>query len=85
MGRATLLNGFVATAAGIASNQLVSATSSFASPFVASGILLILGYIVIRGTWMENYGSPTSNPASDIFQLKRLGQAWNIVRTGTFG
>lgn len=84
MGRATLLNGFVATAAGIVSNKLVATTSSFASPFMASGLLLVLAYVVITGTWTENYGGGGGgvSSSSDMFQLKRLGQAWRIVRAG---
>lgn len=84
MGRATLLNGFVATGAGVVSNQLVSTTTSYASPFVASGALLVLGYVVIRGTWIENYGGGGGgiSPGTDPLQLKRLGQAWRIVRDG---
>ncbi|KZT24851.1 DUF791-domain-containing protein [Neolentinus lepideus HHB14362 ss-1] len=82
MGRATLVNGFVATAAGVASNQLVSSTESFASPFVASGELLILAWMVIRNLWVENFGAGGGGtaPESDLFQVKRLGQAWRIVR-----
>ena len=84
MGRATLLNGFVATAAGIVSNQLVSATTSFTAPFLASGALLLLAYVVIRGTWIENYGGGggSTGANSDPLQLKRLGTAWRIVRSG---
>lgn len=84
MGRASLVNGFVAAATGVISNELVAATGSFASPFVASGALLLLGWVVIKGTWTENYGSGggTTVASSDVFQLRRLGQAWKIVRTG---
>jgi hypothetical protein len=83
MGRATLLNGLVATAAGVVSNQLVAITSSFASPFVASGGLLLLAWVVIRGTWTENYGGGGGvSTDRDLLQLKRLGQAWRIVREG---
>jgi hypothetical protein len=78
MGRATLLNGFVATGAGILSNQLVSLSSSFVSPFIASGGLLVLAWIVISSSWSENYGKNGGD--DDVFQLKRLGQAWRIVR-----
>ncbi|KAI0918321.1 hypothetical protein AcW1_009765 [Taiwanofungus camphoratus] len=83
MGRASLVNGFVAAATGVISNELVAATGSFASPFVASGALLLLGWVVIKGTWTENYGSGggTTVASSDVFQLRRLGQAWKIVRT----
>ncbi|KAG1861263.1 hypothetical protein F4604DRAFT_1882473 [Suillus subluteus] len=79
-GRATLVNGFVATGAGVASNQLVTLTNSFTSPFVASGVLLLLAYLVIRASWGENFGGGGTTPGKDLFQLKRLGQAWRIVR-----
>ncbi|KZT07017.1 DUF791-domain-containing protein [Laetiporus sulphureus 93-53] len=83
LGRASLVNGFVAAAAGVASNELVGMTGSFATPFVASGVLLVLGWIVIKGTWTENYGSGggTDAATSDPLQLRRLGQAWKIVRS----
>ncbi|PPQ75158.1 hypothetical protein CVT24_007486 [Panaeolus cyanescens] len=80
MGRATLVNGIVATAAGVFSNQLVGTTQNFASPFIASGALLILAFVVIRGSWSENYGSGGGTVDNDVFQVKRLGQAWRIVR-----
>lgn len=82
MGRATLVNGFVATGAGVFSNKLVASTSNFASPFIASGCLLVLAYFVISGTWVENYGGGGGSVTADVFQVKRLGQAWRIVREG---
>ncbi|GJE85334.1 molybdate-anion transporter [Phanerochaete sordida] len=83
LGRATLLNGFVATGAGVFSNKLVGWTGSYASPFIASGLLLVLAYLAIQGAWTENYGAPdtTSESAGSIFQAKRLAQAWHIVRS----
>ncbi|KAF9261681.1 DUF791-domain-containing protein [Marasmius fiardii PR-910] len=84
LGRATLINGFVAAGAGVLSNQLVGFTDSFSSPFVASGALLIVAYAVIRGTWTENYGSTDGNVSADPFQTKRLGQALKIVRKDPF-
>ena len=83
MGRATLINGIVATIAGVVSNQLVESTKNYAVPFIASGALLILGWCVIRGTWTENYGA-TSAKNDDLFQVKRLGVAWGIVRQGQY-
>ncbi|PPQ80876.1 hypothetical protein CVT25_001885 [Psilocybe cyanescens] len=80
MGRATLLNGFVAAGAGVFSNQLVSMTNSFTTPFIASGSLLMLAWVVIRGMWTENYGGGGGQPNKDVFQMKRLGQACTIVR-----
>jgi len=82
MGRATLINGLVAAGAGVVSNQLVGATKNFVSPFVASGVLLILGWSVIRGTWIENYGGRGATGDNDVFQVRRLGSAWSIVRKG---
>ncbi|KAJ7485793.1 hypothetical protein FB451DRAFT_1350207 [Mycena latifolia] len=81
MGRATLLNGLVATGAGVFSNQLVAFTGSFATPFVASGVLLIIAWAVIRGTWIENYGSGGgSEEKGDPFQIQRLKVAMRIVQ-----
>ncbi|KAI9509302.1 hypothetical protein F5148DRAFT_1012473 [Russula earlei] len=84
MGRATLVNGFVATAAGVFSNQLVGWNNGgFRSPFVASGCLLLLAWVVISGSWSENYGggagAGTAQISVDIFQIRRLGAAWRIV------
>ncbi|KAF7336264.1 DUF791-domain-containing protein [Mycena venus] len=81
MGRATLVNGLVATGAGVFSNQLVGFTGSFASPFIASGGLLILAWAVIRGSWIENYGGSgdVASAVSDPFQLGRLRVALRIV------
>lgn len=87
LGRATLLNGFVATGAGVFSNQLVGFTHSFASPFVASGALLALAFVTLQSLWTENYGSPDSSPStgnSNILQLKRLSHALHIVMSGRF-
>lgn len=69
------------------SNQLVGFTGSFASPFMASGMLLMLAWVVIRGLWKENYGGTDSSKATvsqDTFQLKRLSQAWKIVVSGKY-
>lgn len=84
MGRATLVNGFVATTAGIFSNQLVEWNNGgFRSPFVASGCLLLLAWVVISGSWSENYGggagAGTAQVSTDVFQIRRLGAAWRIV------
>lgn len=83
MGQASLVNGIVAAVAGVASNQLVASTASFTTPFMASVALLLLAWVVIRGTWNENYGSGGGAAAatSDPLQLKRLGQALKIVRS----
>ena len=82
MGRAALVNGLVASAAGVVSNKLVSRTQNFVSPFAVSGLLLLLAWVVIRGTWVENYGGGGGQANTDPFQVKRLGEAWKIVRKG---
>ena len=83
MGRATLINGLVATGAGVVSNKLVAATDNFKAPFIASAMLLVLAWFVIGGTWSENYGGGGGVVDPDVFQINRLGRAWNIVRRGT--
>jgi len=80
MGRATLVNGFVATTAGIFSNNLVAWTNNFQAPFVASGAALILAWVMIKGAWGENYG--TTSGDTDILQITRLKAAWKIVKQG---
>ena len=82
LGRATLINGIVAAIAGVLSNKLVSTTLTFKSPFIASGALLVLAWVVIDRTWHENRGGASSSDDGGIFQLQRLGQAWHIVKSG---
>ncbi|TRM63397.1 hypothetical protein BD626DRAFT_431137 [Schizophyllum amplum] len=88
MGRATLLNGFVATAAGVVSDQLVQIGTksseaaheghgAYRAPFVASGMLLVIAWMVIGATWGENFGGSASAAASG--ETKKLIQAWKIV------
>ena len=83
LGRATLVNGIVATTAGVFSNHLVGMTNNYASPFIASGCLLALAWFIIRGSWTENFGSGGgTSDSTDLFQVKRLRQAIDIVRRG---
>ncbi|TDL22756.1 DUF791-domain-containing protein [Rickenella mellea] len=80
LGRATLVNGFVATTAGIVSNKLVGTFETFTAPFIASGVLLLLAWTAIKSLWAENYGNGGGSASvGDTFQLKRLGHAWRIV------
>ncbi|RPD60216.1 DUF791-domain-containing protein [Lentinus tigrinus ALCF2SS1-7] len=79
LGRATLINSVAAAIAGIVSNKLVEKTHSFASPFIASGFLLLLGWILIVLLWSENYGAAGSS-ANELLDWKRLAEAWSIVR-----
>ena len=73
----------------IFSNQLVEWNSGgFRSPFVASGCLLLLAWVVISGSWSENYGgvagASTAQASADVFQIRRLGAAWRIVAAGAY-
>ncbi|KAG8876585.1 hypothetical protein FRB97_004095 [Tulasnella sp. 331] len=81
-GQATLVNGFVASAAGIVSNELVARTEGFTGPFMLSALLLGVSWVMIRGMWTENYGGQDAAGSSttDFFQITRLRQAWQIVR-----
>ncbi|RDX51725.1 DUF791-domain-containing protein [Lentinus brumalis] len=79
LGRATLINSVAAAVAGVASNKLVEQTDSFSAPFIASGILLLLGWAVIALLWSENYGAAGSS-ASELIDWARLAEAWRIVR-----
>jgi len=82
-GRATLVNGFVASAAGVISNELVGQTATFTSPFILSAVLLGVSYLLIRRLWSENFGGQSAEGLKvDIFQVARLKQAWSIVRRG---
>ena len=82
LGRATLINGIVAAIAGVVSNELVSTTLTFKSPFIASGALLVFAWVVINRTWHENRGGTSSSDDGGILQLQRLSQAWHIVKSG---
>ena len=81
LGRATLINSVAAAVAGVVSNKLVEQTASFASPFVASGILLLLGWILISLLWSENYGAAGSS-TTELLDWRRVAEAWNIVKAG---
>ena len=82
-GRATLVNSVVAAIAGVTSNQLVERSHSYATPFVASGALLLFAWVMIALLWSENYGAASSS-ASEVLDLRRLSTAWKIVQSGTF-
>lgn len=81
LGIATLFNGVLATAAGLFTNYIVDRFHTFKTPFYASSISLLLGWLVIQILWNENYASTTT---SGIFQAKRLWDALKILREGTY-
>ena len=72
----------------IFSNQLVEWNAGFRSPFVASGCLLLLAWVVISGSWSENYGggagAGTVQVVTDVLQIRRLWAAWRIVAAGVY-
>ena len=82
MARATLLNGFVAAAVGVISNELVRYTNTFRSPFVLAAVVLASSWIVIKFIWTENYGEQDGLQTSNVLQLTRLKEAWIILCTG---
>ncbi|KAF8348505.1 hypothetical protein F5887DRAFT_588509 [Amanita rubescens] len=79
MARATLLNGFVATAAGVISNELVRYTNTFRSPFVLAAIVLACSWIVIELVWTENYGEHDHVSTNNTPQIARLKEALHIL------
>ncbi|KAF8633149.1 hypothetical protein AX17_004650 [Amanita inopinata Kibby_2008] len=88
MARATMLNGFVATVAGVVSNQLVSTTKTFQSPFGLSAVFLVTTWITMKFLWTENYGNEDSAHAPThsrtILQTLHMKGAWTALRLGTF-
>ncbi|KAF8609474.1 DUF791-domain-containing protein [Ceratobasidium sp. AG-I] len=79
-GSATMINGFVAAAVGVFSNGLVARTHTFTSPFVVSAMCLAVAWVLIGAMWTENYGTRSESATDDLFQIKRLREAWGIVR-----
>lgn len=82
MGRASLVNGIVATLAGILANWVVGQTDSFKAPFVFSGILLIIAFFAIGANWDENYGTSGGTGAVAGGEFAKLRQALGLVRSG---
>ena len=82
MARATLLNGFVATTAGVVSNELVRYTNTFRPPFVLAALVLTSSWIAIKLIWTENYGEHDHLQTSNMLQMTRLKEAWIILCTG---
>ncbi|KAJ8488993.1 hypothetical protein ONZ51_g3194 [Trametes cubensis] len=78
LGHASFVNSIAATVAGVFSNKLVEYSSSFSSPFLASGALLLLNLVVIWASWTENYGGPSAS-VQELFNVRRLSKAWSVV------
>ncbi|KAI0821865.1 hypothetical protein BC628DRAFT_782206 [Trametes gibbosa] len=78
-GHASLVNSVAATLAGVASNKLVEYSSLLNSPFIASGILLVLTLAIISATWEENFGG-VEVVAGNLVYMRRLAKAWDAVR-----
>ncbi|KAI9062102.1 DUF791-domain-containing protein [Trametes sanguinea] len=82
LGHASLVNSVTATLAGIVSNKLVESSARYSTPFVASGILLVLNLVIIWLSWGENYGGAQTS-VQDFFNLSRLAKAWSAVSADT--
>jgi MFS family permease len=82
LGRLTLVNGAVACGAGVLSNQLVEASGTFKSPFIASAGFLVVAGLVISARWNENYGETKVRIAG---RWEHLLEAVKVVQNGTPG
>ncbi|KAI0331766.1 DUF791-domain-containing protein [Cubamyces sp. BRFM 1775] len=78
LGHASFVNSITATAAGVLSNKLVEYSSSYSSPFLASGALLLLNLVVIWASWNENHGGASAS-VQELFNVRRLSKAWSVV------
>lgn len=83
MGRAALVNGIVAAGAGVVANWIVGHTENFRAPFILSGILLIIAWVIIGNMWDENYGAQKST-SSGGGELSKIAAGLGMVRRGVF-
>jgi hypothetical protein len=83
MGRAALVNGIVAAGAGVVANWIVAQTDGFRAPFILSGIILIIAWVIIGSTWEENYGAQKST-SSGGGELSKIAAGLGMVRRGIF-
>ena len=83
MGRAALVNGIVAAGAGVVANWIVGQTDGFRAPFILSGILLLIAWVIIGNIWDENYGAQQNN-SSGGGELSKIAAGLGMVRRGMF-
>ena len=83
MGRAALVNGIVAAGAGVVANGIVGQTYGFRTPFILSGILLVIAWVIIGNVWDENYGAQKST-SSGGGELSKIAAGIGMVRRGVF-
>ena len=83
MGRAALVNGIVAAGAGVVANWIVGQTDGFRAPFMLSGVLLLIAWVVIGNIWDENYGAQQNN-SSGGGELSKIAAGLGMVRRGMF-
>jgi len=81
MGRAALVNGIVAAGAGVVANWIVAQTNGFRAPFILSGILLIIAWVIIGSVWDENYGAQQTT-SSGGGELSKIAAGLGMVRRG---
>ncbi|CDO71072.1 hypothetical protein BN946_scf184844.g76 [Trametes cinnabarina] len=82
LGYASLVNSVTATVAGMVSNELVERSARYSSPFIASGVLLVLDLLVIWRSWEENFGGSRTS-VQEVLDMSRLSKAWTAVTTDT--
>ena len=79
-GRAALVNGLVAGGAStVVANGIVGQTYGFRTPFILSGILLTIAWVIIGNVWDENYGAQKST-SSGGGELSKIAAGIDIVR-----
>ncbi|KAI8974852.1 hypothetical protein BD414DRAFT_467899 [Trametes punicea] len=78
LGHASLVNSVTATTAGVVSNKLVEYSTIFSSPFIASGLLLLLDLVVIWLSWDENVGGGSAS-LQDFLNMHRLRRACAVA------
>lgn len=83
MGRAALVNGIVAAGAGVIANGIVAQTDGFRAPFMLSGVLLVIAWMIIGSIWDENYGAQKST-SSGGGELSKIAAGLGMVRRGMF-
>ncbi|KAI9246382.1 hypothetical protein BY458DRAFT_446791 [Sporodiniella umbellata] len=80
-GLCTFLNGVSAIMAGVISNIAVNVWS-YRAPYVAAIVMLCITFVIVSGTWTENYGAPQTVIRSFLTVLQEYYS--HYVRTNFF-
>ena len=76
------------TPAGVAGDYLVGRSGTFKSPFIASGVLLVIAGFIISAAWEENYGRAegetacSRSPWQSSFNALRKGVLFRVPSRG---